>query len=143
MTGPKDAIMLSAFAAMFVLSGYQLRRHWRGQGRRELVRGLWFLPVSSAAKRAMWRTFPLIYVATAAMFLAVIAGVVAGVSVLMFVALAVPWTAMVTALAIMLWNRPRSLVAPPYRRERGLVSLWIRGRRVRRAATRRRPLPSR
>ncbi|MCX5070051.1 hypothetical protein OOJ91_29820 [Micromonospora lupini] len=41
---------------------------------------------------------------------------------------------MLSMPTIMWWNRPRFLVPPPYRREPGLIYLWLRRRAVARAA---------
>jgi hypothetical protein len=38
---------------------------------------------------------------------------------------------------VMLWNHPKFLVPPPYRREAGLITLWRRRRRIRKASRRR------
>jgi hypothetical protein len=46
---------------------------------------------------------------------------------LLFLMLSVP--------TIMWWNVPRFLVPPPYRREPGLISLWLRRRAIARTAT--------
>ncbi|MEU5784464.1 hypothetical protein [Micromonospora lupini] len=124
--------------ALFLIAGaVAVRRCWRGVGKAATLRGYWFLPISRAAKNALWRTVPAtfsvllllvvmlipVWEVSSDLFTVVIR-VEAGA--LFFLLLSMP--------TIMWWNVPRFLVPPPYRKEPGLISLWRRRRAIARAA---------
>lgn len=132
---------LIVFLAMFPVG---FMRHWRGERRRDSMRLYAFLPVSYGTKRAFRRATT---VNLMAIFLLLVGGgVVFGLEaagrplpetlamgIVVTVLVAAGIAVLVLNPTIMLFNWPKTLVAPPYRHEMGVIAARRRRRQVERA----------
>jgi hypothetical protein len=140
--GVGDFLGLTAVAIVVAATGLQGWRSWHGAGKKDAIRGLWFLPVSRTAKNAFWRTTPVSLLMLLLVVAIAVAELIVGSkdSVYLFlfdiVAIAALGLLMFFMWTVMLWNHPKFLVPPPYRREAGLIALWRRRRRIRKASRR-------
>lgn len=129
------------FALFVIIAAIQAHRCWHGKRKAYAPTGLWFLPISRAAKNAIWRATP---AAFAVIAVGAIGMLIRPVVKANFADTMVPTLldllisaaflfALPAWLAVMLINRPRFLVPPPYRHELGLIGLSRRRRSIKRS----------